>query len=59
MQDEYKKTYLLLFNAITDALLQIEHNNYGKAHDLLIAAQYAAEEAFISAGGSKEDLNWA
>ena len=37
--EEYKKMYLLLFNAITDALEQMEQQNYGTAKDLLIAAQ--------------------
>ena len=34
----YEKMYSTLFNAITDALEQIEQQNFGSAKDLLIAA---------------------
>lgn len=47
--EEYKKMYLLLFSAITDALEQMEQQNYGTAKDLLIAAQQQAEEIYITA----------
>ena len=47
--EEYKKMYLLLFSAITDALEQMEKQNYDTAKDLLIAAQQKAEEIYISA----------
>ena len=46
---DYEKMYHLLFNAITDALEQIEQQNFGSAKDLLIAAQQKAEEIYISA----------
>ena len=46
---DYKKMYLLLFNAITDALENLSDNNYGAARDLLIAAQQQAEELYINA----------
>lgn len=46
---DYEKMYHLLFNAITDALEQIEQQNYGSAKDLLIAAQQQAEEIYITA----------
>ena len=46
---EYKKLYHLLFNAITDALEQMEQQNYGSAKDLLIAAQQTAEDIYITA----------
>lgn len=45
----YDKMYSLLFNAITDALEQIEQQNFGSAKDLLIAAQQKAEEIYMSA----------
>ena len=38
-----------LFNAITDALAQIENQNYGDAKSTLIAAQQKAEEMYITA----------
>ena len=46
---DYKKMYLLLFNAITDALENLSDNNYGAARDLLIAAQQQTEELYINA----------
>ena len=45
----YEKMYSTLFNAITDALEQIEQQNFGSAKDLLIAAQQQAEEIYITA----------
>ena len=41
--------YLLLFNAITDALHEMERQNCGTAKDILIQAQQDAEELYISA----------
>ena len=46
---DYQKMYLTLFNAITDALAQIEKQNYGDAKDLLIAAQQKTEDIYITA----------
>lgn len=46
---DYEKLYHLLFNAITDALEQMEQQNYGSAKDLLIAAQQTAEDIYITA----------
>ena len=46
---DYEKMYHLLFNAITDALEQIEQQNFGSAKDLLIAAQQEAEEIYMLA----------
>ncbi len=45
---EYEKMYHLLFNAITDALEQIEKQNLGTAKELLISAQQKAEEIYIT-----------
>ena len=36
---DYQKMYTTLFNAITDALSQIETQNYGDAKETLISAQ--------------------
>ena len=44
---DYKAMYLLLFNAITDALEKIDEQNYGEARELLIAAQQKAEDIYI------------
>ena len=46
---DYLKMYLTLFNAITNALAQIEKQNYGDAKSTLIAAQQKAEEMYITA----------
>ena len=46
---DYNKMYLLLFNAISDALEQMESQNYSNAKDMLIAAQQKAEEIYITA----------
>ena len=45
----YEKLYHLLFNAISDALEQMEQQNYGTAKNLLITAQQEAEEIYITA----------
>ena len=47
--ENYQKMYSPLFNAITDALAQIEKQNYGDAKSTLIAAQQKAEEMYITA----------
>lgn len=45
----YQKMYTLLFNAITDALEQMESQNFGTAKEALITAQQEAEEIYMSA----------
>lgn len=45
----YQKMYYLLFNAITDALSEIEKMNLGNAADFLRRAQCDSEELFLSA----------
>jgi len=44
---DYSTAYFLLFNAITDALEQIDKRNYGIAVELLKNAQIKAEEIFL------------
>ena len=46
--DEYKKPYLVLFNALTDIAAEIEKQNYGLAKQLIAEAQQQAEEMYIS-----------
>ena len=46
---DYEKMYHLLFNAITDALTQLEAQNYSDVKDALISAQQKAEETYITA----------
>ena len=48
MQD-YRKLYHLLFNAITDALENIEAGEPETARFLLIRAQQQAEEQYLTA----------
>ena len=43
----YEKMYHLLFNAITDALEQMEKQNLGSAKDLLTTAQKKTEEIYM------------
>ena len=45
---DYSKLYFHLFNAVTDALLAMEQQNYGQAAALLIAAQQEAEEMYMN-----------
>ena len=44
---DYQKLYTLLFNAITDALGDLEQLNIGAAKERLISAQQQAEELYI------------
>ena len=44
----YKKAYFLLFNAITDALEQLEQKQPFQMQQTLITAQQNAEELIIS-----------
>ena len=43
----YRKMYTQMFNAATDALEMIEQQNFGKAREILIAAQQACEEIYM------------
>ena len=43
----YEKMYHLLFNAITDALEQMEKQNLGSAKDLLTTAHQKTEEIYM------------
>ena len=47
--EDYAKLYHLLFNAITDALEQMNAQNFGSAKEALVSAQQKAEEIFITA----------
>ena len=44
---DYQKMYFHLFNAITDALVQLERQNYGLAAERLKAAQVDGENAYL------------
>ena len=45
---DYRKLYALLFNAVTDALADLEQLNIGAAKVRLIAAQQQAEELYMN-----------
>ena len=45
----YQQMYTLLFNAVTDALSQIDAQNYGLAAEILKRAQQEAEDRFLDA----------
>ena len=44
---DYKLLYSILFNAMTDALEEMEQQNYGRAREDLIAAQQQVEDIYI------------
>lgn len=44
---DYKKMYITLFNACTDAVRQLQVMNVVSAMDLLIQAQRETEERYI------------
>lgn len=44
---DYKPLYHLLLNASEDAIKAIEEQNFGKAKEILICAEQAAEEAYL------------
>lgn len=46
---DYQKMYTTLFNAITDALEDMQKQNIGLAQNRLIAAQQLAEDIYIGA----------
>lgn len=50
MATPYKKMYLHLFNAITDALEQIIARDYNRAAEILISAQQWGEDLYIESG---------
>ena len=51
---DYEKMYHLLFNAITDALEQIEQQNLGIAKDQLISAQQKNRRTLYHSGELKK-----
>lgn len=51
----YKKAYLKLFNAITDALTALDSPDIDSAKAILMSAQQTAEELFISQPGPSEN----
>ena len=50
MDELYKDLYFHLFNQITDALEEMERQNFGRSRDILIRAQQETEETYLNAG---------
>ena len=44
---DYEKLYFSLFNAVTDALEDMEQLNFGAAKARLVSAQQQAEELYM------------
>lgn len=44
---DYEKMYFILFNAITDALNEMDNLNFGSASNVLKQAQRVSEEMYI------------
>ena len=49
---DFEELYHILFNAITDAVREIEAGNGKEAAQTLICAQQRAEEAYLEHGDS-------
>ena len=47
---DYQKLYTKLFNAMTDALEELERLNVGQARETLCRAQQEAEELYLNSG---------
>ena len=48
--ENFPKYYTMLFNAVTDAIEDIDQKNYGAARARLVKAQQDAEDAYLDAG---------
>lgn len=46
---DYEKLYHLMVNASEDAIAEIEKQNYGRARELLIAAEQRCEDIYLDA----------
>jgi len=53
---EYKKPYLILFNAISQAVEQIDSEQIGEAKEILMVARLKAEDAFINFEDDEENI---
>ena len=49
-KDLYKRLYYVMFNGATDALKELENQNFGAAKDILRNAQLRAEEIYMEEG---------
>lgn len=53
---DYQVLYHQLFNACTDAINDLENQNFGQAKSRLIAAQQEAEEQYLRQTDGKAEL---
>ena len=44
--------YTLLFNGVTNAIDALDHQDFGRARELLVRSQQKAEDAYLESGGS-------
>ncbi len=51
----YKEMYYRLFNAITDAIQDLQARNYGQALDLLKQAQADTEAMYMENGAAEDE----
>ena len=51
---DYKKMYLTLFNAVTDATEELAKLNIGNAKSILVAVQAKCEDMFLDCGDDEE-----
>ena len=51
----YKRMYFKLFNGVSDALLALQEQNYGTAKRLLLEAQRATEELYLSCEADEDE----
>ena len=52
--ENFPKYYTMLFNAVTDAIEDIDQKNYGAARARLVKAQQDAEDAYLDAGDEED-----
>ena len=52
---DYKTMYFRLFNAVTDAVEELQKLNFGAAAEILKAAQQAGEDSYVEAAGTEVD----
>ena len=50
----YREMYHRMFNAATDALNEMDRQNFGAARDVLISAQQACEEIYMESDEEEE-----
>lgn len=50
----YQKIYTTVFNAVTQALEELEKQNLGAAKECLLSAQLMAEGIYLQSAGTEE-----